>query len=262
MTTPLWQEQLRQLLIERNARESAYANVIEQYRRLAQQTTLLKERNQSLLKAVGSVRSNLSSSTVLVGAEDNPVRAAYTASLESQISSLRDEMAALYKTQGQNAQRLLAMNETLREKEEGSRIESEHLRKVTEELNTLRTKVSQHNELTAEKERAMQILHDELATTELELGQLQLRNESLMKDNASLLQRWLDSKNLEAERLNEANMFYDQIAEIRAGAVLRTPSLDGVGSGNGPANGNSRVTQMGLTPALQTQEIVHLNPNG
>lgn len=84
-----------------------------------------------------------------------------------------------------------------------------------------------------------------------------------MKDNASLLQRWLDNKNLEAERLNEANMFYDQMAEIRAAAVLRTPSsLDAVGSGNGSVNGSSRPTQMGLTTALQTQEIVHLNPNG
>ena len=61
------------------------------------------------------------------------VRNAYIASLESQISSLRDEMAAVYKTQGQNAQRLLAMNETLREKEEVSRLASEDLRRTKEE---------------------------------------------------------------------------------------------------------------------------------
>lgn len=35
-------------------------------RRLAQQTKLLKERNASLLKAVGSVRANPSSSTVYI----------------------------------------------------------------------------------------------------------------------------------------------------------------------------------------------------
>lgn len=66
-------------------------------------------------------------------------------------------MAAVYKTQGQNAQRLLAMNETLREKEEAARIEAEHLRRATDELNILRTKVDQHGELMAEKERAMQV---------------------------------------------------------------------------------------------------------
>jgi autophagy-related protein 16 len=79
------------------------------------------------------------------------------ASLESQISSLRDELATVYKTQGQNAQRLLAMNETLREKEEASRIESESLRKAREEIAHLRRKVDQHAELMAEKDRTAQV---------------------------------------------------------------------------------------------------------
>lgn len=87
----------------------------------------------------------------------NPVRAAYITSLESQISSLRDELATVYKTQGQNAQRLLAMTETLREKEEFSRLESEQLRKSREEITALRKKVDQHNELMAEKDRTAQV---------------------------------------------------------------------------------------------------------
>lgn len=87
----------------------------------------------------------------------NPVRVAYVASLETQISSLRDELANLYKTQGQNAQRLLSMNETLREKEEVSRIDSENLRKVKDEIAALRVKVGQHAELMAEKDRTIQV---------------------------------------------------------------------------------------------------------
>lgn len=86
----------------------------------------------------------------------NPVRAAYMQSLESQISSLRDELATVYKTQGQNAQRLLSMNETLREKEELSRVDTENLRKTREEVLTLRKKVEQHSELMAETDRTAQ----------------------------------------------------------------------------------------------------------
>jgi autophagy-related protein 16 len=78
------------------------------------------------------------------------------ASLESQISSLRDELATVYKTQGQNAQRLLSMNETLREKEELSRVDSESLRKTRDEIAVLRRKVDQHSELMAEKDRTVQ----------------------------------------------------------------------------------------------------------
>ncbi len=82
---------------------------------------------------------------------------AYTASLESQISSLRDEIAGAYKSQTQNTQRLLAMTETLREKEEASRIGDENLRKTRDELAVLRRKVDQHNELMAEKDRTVQV---------------------------------------------------------------------------------------------------------
>jgi autophagy-related protein 16-1 len=87
----------------------------------------------------------------------NPVRAAYMTSLESQISSLRDELATVYKTQGQNAQRLLSMNETLREKEEAARIDSENVRKAREDAALLRRKVEQHNELMSEKDRTAQV---------------------------------------------------------------------------------------------------------
>ena len=127
---------------------------------------------------MGSARTNPSSSTVFVpgtgdeyvsgmvfvhagadfqGPLSNPVRAAYITSLESQISSLRDELAAVYKTQGQNAQRLLAMNETLREKEELSRVDAENMRKTRDEVTVLRKRVEQHSELMAEKDRTAQV---------------------------------------------------------------------------------------------------------
>ncbi|TFK99715.1 autophagy protein 16-domain-containing protein [Pterulicium gracile] len=213
MTDPVWQETLRLRLLERNARESAFASIIDQYRRLAQQTKLLKERNSSLLRAVSSVRSNPSSSTVFVPgtSEENPVRAAYTASLESQISALNDEIATVYKTQSQNAQRLLSMNETLREKEEQSRIEVDGLRKARDEISVLQRKVDQHSELMSEKARTVQILHDEISTLQLELGQIEDRNSTLQKDNAKLLQRWLDAKQAEANKMNEANQFYETL---------------------------------------------------
>lgn len=132
----------------------------------------------SLLRAMSTSRPNPSSSTVYVpGTADecvcfrslsisssdsfhsSPVKTAYITSLESQISSLRDELATVYKTQGQNAQRLLAMTETLREKEELSRLEAESLRKARDEIHVLRKKVEQHNELMSEKDRTHQVCY-------------------------------------------------------------------------------------------------------
>lgn len=49
---------------------------------------------------------------------------------------------------------------------------------------------------------ATQMLQDELSALSLELNQVEARNDALKKDNASLLQRWLDRMNDEAERMN------------------------------------------------------------
>jgi len=229
----------------------------------------------------------------------NPVRAAYTTSLETQISSLRDELANLYKTQGQNAQRLLSMNETLREKEELSRIDTENLRKSRDELSALRRKVDQHAELMAEKDRTVQvnfwdfvffynffnaigqILHDEISTSLLELSQVEERNQNLAKDNAKLLQRWLDAKQAEANRMNEANEFYESMRSRRdevlswrdnshngdvnlpADAVASSgASRPTSGSGKGSGSLQSQATTTKNGPLSPTSKRVDQTPNG
>ncbi|PPQ98906.1 hypothetical protein CVT24_003537 [Panaeolus cyanescens] len=272
MSEPGWQEVLRIRLAERNNRESAFAPIIEQYRRLAQQTKLLKERNATLLRAVGSVKGGSSGGTGSAD-DDNPVRMAYTASLETQISSLRDELANLYKTQGQNAQRLLSMNETLREKEELLRIDAENLRKAREEIAVLRRKVDQHGELMAEKDRTVQILHDEISTALLELGQVEDRNQTLAKDNAKLLQRWLDAKQAEANRMNEANQFYETMrTRYDAVSSWRNDSNDAgqgppssrlsSGSGKDSATLENSTTTKKNGPPSPASKVVNMTPNG
>jgi len=272
MASASWQEDLRLRLVERNRKESAYAGIIEQYRRLSQQTRLLKERNQSLLRAVGTAKSNPNANGSSSGGPDSAVQAAYITSLESQISSLRDEMAAVYKTQGQNAQRLLSMNETLREKEEMNRIESENLRKAREELAILRKKVEQHDEIMLEKDRGVQVLHDEIQSLNLELNQVTSRNEVLKVDNASLLQRWLDHMNEAASKMNSANMFYEDL-QSKGWSDRKNPHTGGNATAGDPlVSGNGSVTETDDTDQdpflnLQDNEPVGknghpLNPNG
>lgn len=230
---------------------------------------------------------------LIIKSRSNPVRAAYITSLESQISSLRDELASVYKTQGQNAQRLLAMNETLREKEELSRIESENLRRAREEIATLRKKVEQHNELMAEKDRTAQvrpaavlyttyfahalhcqILHDEISTLQLELTQIEERNMALTKDNAKLLQRWLDAKQAEVNRMNEANEFYEELKTKRDVVAKHSPPVENGDNGEdkstteAPVSGNGEEKKdpwaamtMDGTPS-QAETGLSLTPNG
>jgi len=204
-----WQEVIQQGLVARDTNEKAYNLIIEHYRRLAQQTAILKERNSSLLKAAGSIGAGGSRSGP--GGGDSSVARAYTASLESQLSTLRDELATVYKTQGQNAQRLLVMNEALREREERSRAEVEETRLLRVEAARLRERVASHAEVMREKERNVQILQDELSTLQLEYTQQEQKIKDLKSDNANLLQRWLDKVHEEAVRMNDANQFLVEV---------------------------------------------------
>ncbi|KAH9982263.1 ATG16-domain-containing protein [Lactifluus volemus] len=290
MSEPAWQELLRLRLADRNSRESSFSPIIEQYRRLAQQTKLLKERNASLLRAVATVKQNPSSSTVFVPGTNeecaqinifvlplrlctpyrNPVRQAYITSLESQISSLRDELATVYKTQGQNAQRLLAMNETLREKEEVARIESEALRKAREDISHLKGK---HVDMLATSHASLQVLHDEISTLQLELGQIEERNQNLTRDNAKLLQRWLDAKQTEVNRMNEANDFYEDMRTRHQATANSQDTSDAASSpgdhtdsqrtsGNGSVNGEEAGAGTKDGTRYQQEKGVNLTPNG
>ncbi|KAJ3824711.1 autophagy protein 16-domain-containing protein [Lentinula raphanica] len=188
---------------------------------------------------------------------------------------MRDELAGVYKTQGQNTQRLLAMTETLREKEELSRVDAEALRKSKDELMILRRKVEQHNELMTEKDRTVQILHDEISTLQLELGQIEERNATLTKDNAKLLQRWLDAKQSEANKMNEANEFYEDmrskhqaVLNWRDGSAAGDTTASSNTGGHGSVSGNGEARDPDLSAETKdgilstTQKRVDQTQNG
>lgn len=71
---------------------------------------------------------------------------------------------------------------------------------------------------------ATQMLQDELSALSLELNQVEARNDALKKDNASLLQRWLDRMNDEAERMNLSTDEEHRRAEEARKAKESTPT--------------------------------------
>ncbi|SPC64935.1 uncharacterized protein UHOD_07889 [Ustilago sp. UG-2017b] len=242
-TAPNWNQAIFLRLQERDALEKQHDLICLQYRKLSEQTRLLKQRNRALLNAAAvalsspspasgsttTTSSSSSSTSTPSTSPANPVQVAYITSLEQQLSSLRVEIATLYKTQGQNAQRLLLMSESHRTQEEEFRSQSESLAKLQLEHEKLERKAEDLTHTIGEKDRGMQILQDELATLSLELSQIEARNEDLKKDNASLLQRWLDRMNEEAEKMNDGTMWLEEVRKRRESSSQ--PGEDGKGGG-------------------------------
>ena len=118
----------------------------------------------------------------------------------------------------------------------------------------------------------------------MELGQVEDRNQTLTKDNAKLLQRWLDAKQVEANRMNEANEFYENMRskhdtvlswregsaalswregsgpDVVGSAPTSDPNLPLSGKGLGDHQAMGAMTKNGLLSP--TSKAVDLTPNG
>lgn len=154
----------------------------------------------------------------------NPVRAAYVTSLESQISSLKEELAGLYRTQSQNAQRLLSLTDSLRDKEDEARQESDQRKSLKSEMDRTQRRCQDLEASLKEKENMIVHLNDELQTAQLEFTQLEARNQDLTKDNKNLLQRWLNKMSSEVDQMNEANAFMESTKKSDNGKTPRATS--------------------------------------
>ncbi|GAA5833743.1 hypothetical protein JCM3766R1_000085 [Sporobolomyces carnicolor] len=223
MAVASWQTQIRLSLVERNRLEQSQAGIIEHTRRLNEQLVVWKERNRALL--AGSSADNKRGDPGAAGSKgdgggggtNDSVRLALIQSLESELSTLRQELSEQYKLQSLNAQRLLALTDQLREAEERGRGEREELRGLRHEVEGLRDKQRSFREIVADKEKQIVILQDDHTSLSLELHQQDLLISRLKEDNKNLLDRWLEAKREEAERMNEANEWVSEARRLKAG---------------------------------------------
>lgn len=133
---------------------------------------------------------------------DNPVQQAYVATLESQVGSLREELSSLYKTQAQNAQRLVHLTEQLHASAEKHAQEHSEVIQLRTERASREREREEAIQLRREKDRNIETLQDELDMLRLEFEMLERRNEALKEDNSSLLRRWLEKKAQEAAEMD------------------------------------------------------------
>ncbi|CAG8739756.1 30093_t:CDS:10 [Gigaspora margarita] len=217
-----WQGDLVVKLLLRDRREKAFKDFVESYNSLVQKLGKFADRNAELElseKSATEKSANLSREIEILKEQGSPINQKRTAELEQQIQSLKEERAELYKTQGTNAQRLLDVNDMLRNHEETAKKNKEEIQRLSEANQTLTNKVDLQAQVLREKDVTIQLLQDEVATLQLELGKIDERMKDLEKENGQLLQRWLKKMNEEAERMNEANLFYESALEVHAKAL-------------------------------------------
>lgn len=114
---------------------------------------------------------------------------------------------------------------------------------------------------------------DELNMLNLEYNQMEEQKAELRKDNATLLQRWLDRMNTEVDRMNDANAWYEDM-QTRwhtqdEGKGMRRPSQDSLASsasfvstGNIPPFPTTAQVGTGDRKGSEVKGGLLLSPNG
>jgi chromosome segregation ATPase len=118
------------------------------------------------------------------------------------VNNLREELSSIYKTQAQNAQRLVHLTEQLHSTSERSSQQQAEILQLRAERNSREREKEEAIQLRKEKDRNIETLQDELDMIKLEFQMLEKRNEELKEDNSSLLRRWLEKKAQEAAEMD------------------------------------------------------------
>ncbi|KAJ3161796.1 hypothetical protein HDU86_006567 [Geranomyces michiganensis] len=215
-----WHGLILQRLAQRDLREKeSFAELFADHAAARSQAAALSSQ-LSALRLEYAQKLKVAATAQEFGSSDSARR---FADLEVQLQQLKDERADLYKTQGQNAQKLLELMEAV-QKSDGmvGGLQDENS-KLKAKLATITISLRDAQELIREKDNVIQILRDELQTHQLELsqreGQLEEREKhvgELEKENKYLVDRWIQLKQEQAARMNEANEYVENALKNKA----------------------------------------------
>ncbi|KAI9209131.1 WD40-repeat-containing domain protein [Polychytrium aggregatum] len=258
MQTTHWHADIvGQLAVLGDRYSPSLAEVFASHNELARQSKRITQRNLELERQLAILRmehADLIRSSTAAGDFSSPNVQKRIQELEQQLSEIKDERAELYKTQGQNAQRLLELMDITKKQEESMKVLNEENKRIIAANSSLTTKANDLQDNLREKDNVIQILRDELQAYQLELSQreeqLKTAQETVKKlevDNKELVERLVSQKEDTAKKMNEANEYIENALKTRKSVgspvsdALQPPGPT-VGPSQSSVPGNIRAT--------------------
>ncbi|KAK9479230.1 autophagy-related protein 16 [Lipomyces japonicus] len=186
MAATNWKTQFLDSLHERDAREKKLVFVFESYSRLANRVAQLENAKQ-----------------VSDGFDPGGASSREAASLRAELQNLYDfktsSAARIDELQVQNEQLQIYNTRILAEYD-----------KARTEKKQIQSRLKIKDEEQRERNRALQVLQDELLTHQIQLNVAEDKIISLEAENKELVKRWMERVSREAEKLNDANAFLER----------------------------------------------------
>eukprot|EP00026_Physarum_polycephalum_P006127 Phypoly_transcript_06168.p1 GENE.Phypoly_transcript_06168~~Phypoly_transcript_06168.p1 ORF type:complete len:595 (+),score=94.28 Phypoly_transcript_06168:102-1787(+) len=170
-----------------------------------------RDRASALEKEVMTLRQE---SVGLKKPSDNALtRSVSSPEMDAKLLKLQEELTVSYKRNSDNAQRMVELQREMKElQEENAKREAEAtqakqlMEEALQEQKRLKDKMD-------DDAKTFQLLQDELHSLRKTFDTTQQENQRMKIENGELIERWMKLKSEEAEKMNTANNFYEQMVK-------------------------------------------------
>ncbi|DBB04827.1 TPA: hypothetical protein ACH3X3_010116 [Trebouxia sp. C0006] len=263
-------------LVARNAVEvHAFAEITGDYQRCLDQLRDFRVRNAQLDKEAAELRrESVELSHAAQEARNGVANSQEVADMRAEVAKLKDELAPVYKDKARLTEELMQCRESLARVRD---INEKHSQALDEATGRIRDLQSRNKELSqqVDNERATQaVAASELEASRYDRAEAEQKLNKLTADNDQLVQRLVEMKATEVERMNEVNRTCDEMLKSASSmerqaaqqaqqsanslrhtsSILRTPSLSGALRGMRIRGGETGAEGAAPAPATPVPE--------
>lgn len=210
-----WKTVVFNQIKERNQTQgNGFKELIKQYNVAVKKEHDYRDRATALEKEIMTLRQENSSLRKNSGSADNSAgRPVSSPEVDAKVMKLQEELTISYKRISENTGKMVEMQTEMKLiKEENMKRETEAsqakllMEEALQEQKRLKDKMDDDN-------KTFQLLQEELHSLRKTFEITQTENTKMKIENGELVERWMKLKSEEAEKMNTANTFYDQMVK-------------------------------------------------
>ncbi|RMX37814.1 hypothetical protein pdam_00020029 [Pocillopora damicornis] len=158
------------------------------------------------------------------------------ASLEQKLFKLQEELTELHRQKGENAQKLMELNNTLRQKEQELLAKEGELHDLSNNLEEVDRARQRLEQTVTELEAAKQMVKDEHQALHLAYVTLDEKYRKVQAENEDLVTRWMAQKAKDADKVNAENELQLRIRHEKQKNLLIDAAKEPVDAHEGEVN--------------------------
>ncbi|XP_059164215.1 autophagy-related protein 16-1-like [Physella acuta] len=221
-----WKAVILSQIQHRNHKQThPFTSLIQTNSRLFEIATSLQTKNVHLQVEIEKLKEETLNSHVRGDGINSNVS---THLLEQKVFKLQEELTELHKKRGENAQQIIDLTALLQEKEKEMQHKDSMISDMRENNIALKQAKKTLEMAMTELEATNQMLKDEHQALQMAFTALEERYRKAQEDNSDLIQRWMEQKAKDADRMNAENADFIKARQQRLAQDLEEAAKEQV----------------------------------